>query len=53
MEGVGENWKGYWSWGDGGSRRELNDFREVQAMKLYNTKAYSHPIVYVYSKRLA
>ena len=53
LECVAENWEGYWSWGDGGSRRELNDFREVQATKLYSTKAYSHPIVYVYSKRLA
>ena len=53
MEGDGEGWKGYWSWGDGGSRRELNNFRGVQAMKLYSTKAHSHPTVYVYSKILA
>ena len=45
--------RGTWSWGDGGSRRELNNFRGVQAMKLYSTKALSHPTVYVYSKRFA
>ena len=32
---------------------ELRSFRGVQAMKLYSTKMYSHPTVYVYSKRLA
>ena len=52
LEGVGEGWEKYWGWGDGGSRRELNNFRGVQAMKLYSTKMYSHPTVYVYSKRL-
>ena len=32
---------------------ELNNFRGVQAMKLYSTKTHSHPTAYVYSKRFA
>ena len=30
---------------------ELKNFRGVRTMQLYSTKMYSHPTVYVYSKR--
>ena len=32
---------------------ELRSFRGVLTVQLYSTKAYSHPTVYVCSKRLA
>ena len=32
---------------------ELRSFRGVLTVQLYSTKAYSHPTVYVYSKRFA
>ena len=31
---------------------ELRSFKRVPAMRLYSTKMYSHPTVYVYSKTL-
>ena len=42
--------------GDGGMVDryvELKNFKGVLTVQLYSTKAYSHPTVYVYSKRLA
>ena len=32
---------------------ELRGFKGVLIVQLYSTKMYSHPTVYVYSKRLA
>ena len=32
---------------------ELRAFKGVLTVQLYSTKMYSHPTVYVYSKRLA
>ena len=32
---------------------ELRSFRGVLTVQLYSAKAYSHPTVYVYSRRLA
>ena len=54
MEDVGEGWKGYWEWGGMVDRDvELRAFKGVLTVQLYSTKAYSHPTVYVYSKRFA
>ena len=44
--------RGAWK-GDGGSIHELNASKGLRTMQLYSAKAYSHPTVYVYSKRLA
>ena len=54
MEGGGENWMKYWGW-DGmvGRYVELRSIKGVLTVQLYSTKMYSHPTVYVYSKRLA
>ena len=53
MEGDGVRWKGYWGLDGVVDRVELRGFKGVLTVQLYSTKMYSHPTVYVYSKRLA
>ena len=55
MEGDGESWNGYWGWDEVWIETdvELRAFKGVLTVQLYSTKMYSHPTVYVYSKRLA
>ena len=52
LEGVGEGGKGYCGWDGVVDRVELRGFKGILTVQLYSAKAYSHPTVYVYSKRL-